>query len=423
MFGFKTVSCLHDIPVIRASTDNLQNVYTKAKKSTVLIGLPCSIAETVADTSIRVTLTALSPVLTPLLAPARAIDGFAARKIRQMGCQYPVINTSAEDVVNTFNEKTEPVRNAVNSVKGTTTSTIQQGKETVSNVASATIITAAGVAGSLYSYCESYVPDMQRRNSGKPAGLSGFAFATIFALLEYAFQSVQSSLIWFRMLLVFVLLKSKQINDFVLNKVQRKPYLPVLPQRLLVIVGAFLEYFVRQIRPDDRTLAELRKSKSQQSRHNQQTHSNQQPQPFANRPNFKPDPSVRTHQNVVYTKPEMGFARTSDGQRIHQSDPDYSHLTDTEELRARIGNGDLDRSDYNVDNDEYFNESASRVPNGDVNELHDRVNATDIELLYSGIPNDILPGTDEQGTLTVDQQQLHARFFGTDIERQLRHDD
>jgi len=33
--------------------------------------------------------------------------------------------------VNTLNEKTEPVRNVMNSVKDTTTSTIQQGKDTV----------------------------------------------------------------------------------------------------------------------------------------------------------------------------------------------------------------------------------------------------------------------------------------------------
>jgi hypothetical protein len=33
--------------------------------------------------------------------------------------------------MNTFNEKTEPVRNVINTVKDTTTSTIQHGKETV----------------------------------------------------------------------------------------------------------------------------------------------------------------------------------------------------------------------------------------------------------------------------------------------------
>ncbi len=33
--------------------------------------------------------------------------------------------------MNTFNEKTEPVRNVMNTVKDTTTSTIQHGKDTV----------------------------------------------------------------------------------------------------------------------------------------------------------------------------------------------------------------------------------------------------------------------------------------------------
>ena len=129
---------------------------------------------------------------------------------------------------------------------------------------------------------------MQRRNSGKPTGLSGFAFSTIFSLLAYGIQSVQSSLLWFRMLVVFFLLKSKQINDLVLNKVQRKSYLSVLPQRLLIFIGTFLEYFIGRIRPDDRTLAELKRSQQQQqqqqqSRYNQQPRSNQQPQYFANR--------------------------------------------------------------------------------------------------------------------------------------------
>lgn len=62
---------------------------------------------------------------------ARKIDDYAVQKIRQIESKYPVINTPTEDVVNTFNEKTEPVRNVMNSVKDTTASTIQHGKETV----------------------------------------------------------------------------------------------------------------------------------------------------------------------------------------------------------------------------------------------------------------------------------------------------
>ncbi len=42
--------------------------------------------------------------------------------------------------MNTFNEKTEPVRNAMNSVKDSTSSTIQQGKDTVRNFPSIILI-------------------------------------------------------------------------------------------------------------------------------------------------------------------------------------------------------------------------------------------------------------------------------------------
>jgi hypothetical protein len=61
----------------------------------------------------------------------RVIDDYAAQKIRQIESKYPAINTSTEEVVNTFNEKTEPVRHVMNTVKDTTTSTIQHGKNTV----------------------------------------------------------------------------------------------------------------------------------------------------------------------------------------------------------------------------------------------------------------------------------------------------
>lgn len=52
-------------------------------------------------------------------------------KIRQFEAKYPVINTSTENVINTLNEKVKPVRNVINTVKDTTTSTIQQGKDKV----------------------------------------------------------------------------------------------------------------------------------------------------------------------------------------------------------------------------------------------------------------------------------------------------
>ena len=212
MFGFQTLACLHDIPgkfvalktgvghsplslslasVVRSSTNKIQDVYSKAKKTSAFIRLPCDLAESVADKSLKVALTVADPLVKPLRGTgkiferilfvfidrslARAIDGFAVEKIRQIEAKYPVLTTPTEDVLNTLNEKTEPVRHAMTSVKDTTTSTIQQGKETVrprcftlthslsssvqvSNVALATVNKATNVADSVYTFCETHVP-------------------------------------------------------------------------------------------------------------------------------------------------------------------------------------------------------------------------------------------------------------------------
>lgn len=48
-----------------------------------------------------------------------------------MESKYPVITTPTEDVVNTLNAKTETVRNAVSSVKKSTTDRLQNGREAV----------------------------------------------------------------------------------------------------------------------------------------------------------------------------------------------------------------------------------------------------------------------------------------------------
>lgn len=60
-----------------------------------------------------------------------AIDNYTAETIRQIESKYPAINTPTENVINTFNEKTKPAFNVMNSVKDTTTTTIQHGKDTV----------------------------------------------------------------------------------------------------------------------------------------------------------------------------------------------------------------------------------------------------------------------------------------------------
>jgi len=411
MFGFQTLTCLQGIPVVRSSTNKLQDVYAKAKDISPLIRLPLNLAEAIADKSLKVALTIVNPFVQPLSGPVRVIDDYAAQKIRQIESKYPVINTPTEDVVNTFNEKTEPVRNVISTVKDTTTSTIQHGKDTVSNVATATVNKASGVADSVFSFFQAYVPGLQRSATGKSTGLNGLVFGTVDPLLNYVFQTVQSSLIWFRMLVVFFLFKTKQINDLVLNKVQQQHFLTALAQRLLIFVGASLDHIIGQIKPTDYQLSELKKSK-------QQPRFNQQPQYFANR--VKQTPSVTTRQSVVVNKQETVISRTNDSNAVFQSSspPVYSNLTDKEELYARLANGDIGQSEYNDDNDTYTTETGDIVENGDIAQLRAQINPSDVELLYARLPNDVLPDTDNQEPLNEDQQQLHARIIGNELENQ-----
>ncbi|CAF1483304.1 unnamed protein product, partial [Rotaria sordida] len=126
-------------------------MYAKAKDTHVLIRLPCNLVETVADKSIKIALTVANP-------PIHAIDDYAVEKFRQIESKYPVINTPTKEVMNTFNEKTESIRHVMNSVKDTTTSTIQRGKETVFHVATITVHKTSDVAGSVFSFGETHVP-------------------------------------------------------------------------------------------------------------------------------------------------------------------------------------------------------------------------------------------------------------------------
>ena len=137
------------VQVVRSSTDKLQDVYAKAKTRSVLIRFPCNLAETVADKSLKIATTVATPIMKPFQGPGkedfasllrfdqmfsrlvRVIDDFTAGKLRQIEAKYPVIKSTPEQVLNTLNEKSEPVRNAMTSVKETTTSTIQHGKQTV----------------------------------------------------------------------------------------------------------------------------------------------------------------------------------------------------------------------------------------------------------------------------------------------------
>ncbi|CAF3388069.1 unnamed protein product [Rotaria sp. Silwood1] len=411
MLNFQTLSCLHDIPLVRSSTNKLHDVYAKAKDASVLIRLPCNLAETIADKTLKIALTVANPVVKSLSEPVRVIDNYAAQTIRQIETKYPMINTPTENVVNTFNIKTKPVFNVMNSVKDTTTSTIQHGKDTVSNVATATVNKASNVADSVFSYCEANVPGMERRNTGKRSRISECMSSTVGSLCHHACESVQPSLLWFRMLVATCLLKTKQINDFLLTKMQQQRFLPVLPQRLLIFVSNFLENVTRLIKPKDAKLAEWETTQ-------QRTGFNSLSQFFFNRQNLKPDQSATARKKVVINQPETGVNRPSNFNNIPDSQPDYSNMTDTEELHARLGSHDLCQSNYNTDNDTWTREPVNRFANNDITQLHSELKPTDVELLYSQLSADILPKVDDQEPLTEDQQELHAKIIGAGLEDQ-----
>ncbi|CAF4716924.1 unnamed protein product, partial [Rotaria sp. Silwood1] len=185
---------------VRSSTNKLHEMYAKAKDTSVLIRLPCTLAETVADKSLKIAVTVANPLVKPLYGLVHVIDDYAVEKLRQIESKYPAINTSTEEVMNTFNEKTESVHHVMNSVKDTTTSTIQHSKESVFHIATSTVHKASDVAGSVFSFCETHVPGIQQLNAGKTTELYEHTCSTVSSLFNYAFHSVQSSLIWSRML-------------------------------------------------------------------------------------------------------------------------------------------------------------------------------------------------------------------------------
>ncbi|CAF4089940.1 unnamed protein product, partial [Rotaria sordida] len=188
---------------IRSSTNKLHEMYAKAKDTSVLIRLPCHLAETITDKSLKIAFTVAHPIRKPLSELVHVIDDYAAEKLRQIESKYPAINTPTEEFTNTFTEKIESVRHVMNSVKDTTTSTIQHGKETIFHVATATVHKAPDVADSVFSFCETYVPGIQHLNAGKTTELREHACSTVSSLFNYAFHSAESSLIWSRMLTVY----------------------------------------------------------------------------------------------------------------------------------------------------------------------------------------------------------------------------
>jgi len=54
------------IKVVRSSTNKLQDVYAKAKDTSVLIRFPCNFAETIADKSLKIAFTVANPLVQPL---------------------------------------------------------------------------------------------------------------------------------------------------------------------------------------------------------------------------------------------------------------------------------------------------------------------------------------------------------------------
>ena len=91
-------------------------------------------------------------------------------------------------------------------------------------------------------------------------------------------------------------------------------------------------------------------------------------------------------------------------------------MTDTEQLHARLAADNYRPSSCAVDETDYEEHAAT---NGDIAQLHDRLNPSDVELLYSRLPSDIVSGNVENDApLTADQQSLHARVIGAELERQ-----
>lgn len=68
---------------------------------------------------------------------------------------------------------------------------------------------------------------------------SAFAFPILYVLT------------WFRLLIVSFLLKIKQINDAILNRISQKSFLTFLPQRFLIYTGVVLEYVTGRLRPTE----------------------------------------------------------------------------------------------------------------------------------------------------------------------------
>jgi hypothetical protein len=109
------------------------------------------------------------------------------------------------------------------------------------------------------------------------------------------------------------------------------------------------------------------------------------------RQTLKPGAFVTTRQSVVVTKQDTTVTRNG----ITKSQ------VNKEELYPRLP----------VDNIE-------RTYDNDIDKLHAQVHPTDVELLYSRLPSDIISTTDNQEPLTEDQQILRAKLMVAELERE-----
>ena len=131
------------------------------------------------------------------------------------------------------------------------------------------------------------------------------------------------------------------------------------------------------------------------------------------RQSVKTDPSIATRQSVFIAQQETTVTRTSQVNGFAATQPDYSNLSDKEELYARLAAA----NEYIVE-DAYTTEPIDLVANGDIAQLHNQLKPTDVELLYARLPTDVVPMSENQEPLTADQQTLHARIIAAELEQQ-----
>ncbi len=62
--------------------------------------------------------------------------------------------------------------------------------------------------------------------------------------------------------------------------------------------------------------------------------------------------------------------------------------------------------------------TTASSPGNDIDKLHAKLNPTDVELLYSRLPTDVIPTVDYEEPLTEDQQLLHEKLIDGELERQ-----